>query len=239
MTASVLAIWMSVAMAGDIPPPVQAWSDGVASYYAHYQSVEPAWEPDSDVFPPCPRPGEPIPDAPRSSMSPVQRTLWASDPSSATARCAALRPGGWRLQMRLSPIDQRIFSPLVLRVSTVSGDRPAEAVVSDLVEHGIWAARGFQALIPVGSDIVEVNAPCGASGLFPYDLADAVLAAESAAPAGTAKPGQIAVSSCGRRAFELRSRESVIEDGQKLREYWGFDFPERRERARGKVTSPL
>ncbi len=41
--------------------------------------------------------------------------------------CDALRPGGWRLQMRLEPLDQRIFSPLVLRISEVAPDTTAEA----------------------------------------------------------------------------------------------------------------
>ncbi len=224
---------MGAAVAGDIPPPVQAWSDGVAAFYAHYKAVEPAWEPDSDVFPPCPQPGESIPTAPRSSMSLEKRKEWETDPSAGAAACAALRPGGWRLQMRLSPIDQRIFSPLVLRVSAVPEGRTAEGVVSQLVDHGVWAARGFQALVPVGRYIVEVNAPCGASGLFPYDLADAVLAAETVVPGGAPRPGRVAVSACGRQAFELRARDAVVEDGRRPREYWGFDFPERRDRARG------
>ncbi|HCH63594.1 MAG: hypothetical protein CL927_02160 [Deltaproteobacteria bacterium] len=239
MSGTGILLMAGLALGEEIPPSVQAWSDGVASYYAHYKSVEPAWEEDSDVFPPCPQPGEEIPSAPRSSMSPVQRTLWQADAKAAAAGCAALRPGGWRLQMRLSPIDQRIFSPLVMRVSAVPDGRSAHTVVSELVDRGIWAARGYQALIPIGGYIVEINAPCGASGLFPYDLADAVLAAEAAVPEGIAKPEVIAVSACGRRAFALQQRDAVVEDGRKPREYWGFDFPERRDRARGKLSEPL
>ena len=215
-----------------IPEPVQAWSDGLATAYAHYAAAEPAWEPQSDAFPPCPRPGEPIPTAPRSSMSEVHRARWEADPATAHAQCSALRPGGWRLQLRMTPHDQRVFSPVVLRVSRVTGDAPAEAVLVDLVERGLWAAKGYQALIPVGAYLVEVNAPCGATGLFPYDLADAVLAAEAAAPGPTAPPRQVAVSACGRRAYALQARDVVVADGQKPRELWGFRLPERRDRAR-------
>ena len=68
MIALGLAWSITASVASDIPAPVQAWSDGLANGYTHYKSVEPAWEPESDVFPPCPRPGEDIPDAPRSSM---------------------------------------------------------------------------------------------------------------------------------------------------------------------------
>jgi|GEM_PF-2619403 len=233
-------LWLTgLAVAADnIPGPVQAWSDGLATAYAHYKSVEPAWEPDSDVFPPCPMAREPIPTSPRSSMTEAHRAAREADPSKATAACAALRPGGWRLQMRLTPIDQRIFSPIVARVSEVSPGQTGERVVTELVERGVWAAKGYQALIPVGAYIVEINAPCGASGLFPYDLADAVLAAESAAPGAATPSGQVAVSACGRRSFELRTRAEVLEDGQKPREYWGFDFPERRDRARGAAPAP-
>ena len=198
-------VWaLGASVAGDIPVPVQAWSDGVANFYTHYKAVVPAWEPDSDAFPPCPKAGEPIPEAPRSSMSVEKRAEWTANAESGAAACAALRPGGWRLQMRLLPMDQRIFSPLVLRVSEVSEGRTAEAVVSELVDHGIWAARGFQALIPVGRYIVELNAPCGASGLFSYDLADAVVAAETVVPGGAARSGPVAVSACGRQAKQVR-----------------------------------
>ncbi len=226
------------AHAEDIPAPVQGWSDGLAAAYAHYGSAEPAWEPSSDMFPPCPRVGEAIPDAPRSSMTEVHRALWASDPGKVAAGCDALRPGGWRLQMRLEPLDQRIFSPLVLRISEVAPDTTAEATLTGLVERGVWAAKGYQALIPVGRYLVEVNAPCGASGLFPYDLHDALLAAEQAAPTGSAPPKTVAVSACGRQAFQLLTRAEVVEEGQKPREYWGFDFPERRDRARGTAPVP-
>ena len=227
-----MLLFVAVAAAQDIPAQVQAWSDGMADAYAHYASVEPAWEPVSDVFPPCPTPGEPIPTAPRSSMSEVHRAAWKVDPAKAQASCTALRPGGWRLQLRLSPHDQRIFSPVVLRVSKVSTDS-AEETLGELVNRGIWAARGFQALIPTGPYLVEINVPCAASTLFAYDLADAVLASVAAQPDPKAlPPASIAVSGCGRMAFEMVPYASVLEDGLRLREAWGFNFPERRVRER-------
>ncbi len=223
---------VAVAVAQDIPAPVQAWSDGMAEAYAHYASVEPAWELVSDVFPPCPTPGEPIPTAPRSSMSEVHRAAWKAAPAKAHASCAALRPEGWRLQLRLSPHDQRIFSPAVVRVSQVVGTS-AEHTLTELVDRGIWAARGFQALIPAGPYLVELNVPCGASTVFAYDLADAVQAAAAAQPSPkSAPPATIAVSGCGRMAFEMVPYSTVLEDGQRLREAWGFNFPERRVRER-------
>lgn len=229
---------LPLAFAGaDIPATVQAWSDGLDRAYAHYKSVEPAWEPDSDVFPPCPRPGEPIPTAPRSSMTPDYRAAFERDGATESAACTALRPGGWRLQMRLTPIDQRIFSPIVARVSRVSGTDAAEKVVSELVDRGMWAAKGYQALVPVGPYIVEINAPCGASGLFAYDLADAVRAAHAAAPGSPELPQQVAVSACGRRSFAMHATTDLLEEGQKPREYWGMHFPERRDQARG--TQPV
>ncbi len=228
--SGMLWLWTRAVLAGDIPAPVQAWSDGLTDAYGHYAQVEPAWEPVSDTFPPCPQPGEPIPDAPRSSMSDAHRAAWAKDATAEAARCAALRPGGWRLQLRLTPHDQRIFSPLVLRVSEVAAGQSAENVVAELVSYGVWASKGAQALVPVGPYVVEVDAPCGAGGIFAYDLADAVAAAMKAVPSkGVAPPKQVAVSACGRISFALVSLSDVQEDAQRPREYWGFDFPERRD----------
>ena len=222
----------TVATAQDIPASVQAWSDGLAETYAHYASVEPAWEPESDVFPPCPRPGEPIPTAPRSSMTESHRAAWDADPARQHASCQALRPGGWRLQLRLSPHDQRIFSPAVLRVSQV--DAPdAEAVISKLVDHGIWAARSYQAVVPIGTYLLELNVPCGASSLFAYELADLVTAAVAAHPdPKPASPQRIAVSGCGRMSFEMVDRTEIARDGAREREIWTFHFPQHRERER-------
>jgi len=171
-------------------------------------------------------------------MTDAHRITFAQNPTAAAKACNALRPGGWRLQMRLTPIDQRIFSPVVARVSQVSGDQTAEQVLTKLVEHGIWSAKGYQAIIPVGPYLVEFNIPCGASGLFAYDLADAVKAAHTAAPGEPAMPTSVAVSACGRRSFALHPTSDVLEDGLKLREYWGFDFPERRDQARGAAPVP-
>jgi len=235
--ACAMAMGSMAVASDDIPGSVQAWSDGFAQAYSHYPSIEPAWEADSDVFPPCPRPGEPIPSAPRSSMTEDHRAAFANDGAAAHAACAALRPGGWRLQVRLTPADQRIFSPLVARVSQVSGSRPAEEVLTELVERGLWAAKGYQALVPIGPYIVELNVPCGASGLFVYDLADAVTSLRAIAPGSPALPERVAVSTCGRQAFALRPAAEVIADGKKPREYWGFDFPERRERAKAQGNS--
>jgi len=227
----------ALAFAQDIPAPVQAWSDGLADAYAHYAAVEPAWEPDSDVFPPCPRPGEPIPTAPRSSMSETHRAAWTSNAPKQHAACQALRPGGWRLQLRLSPHDQRIFGPAVLRVSEVHGGL-AEDQLQQLVDHGIWAARGFQAIVPVGAYLVELNVPCGAASLFPYDLADAVQAAVAAHPDPKPTPPQkVAVSGCGRMSFEMVERTAIAADGALERNVWGFVFPAHRQRERARRTS--
>ena len=87
-----MLVLLSTALAQDIPAPVQEWSDGLAEFYAHYATVEPAWEPDSDVFPPCPRPGEPIPTAPRSSMTQTHRAAWTADSTKQHALCQSLRP---------------------------------------------------------------------------------------------------------------------------------------------------
>ena len=126
---------------------------------------------------------------------------------------------------------------MVLRVSRVEGDS-AEAVLTELVDRGIWAARSYQAIVPVGAHLVELNVPCGASSLFAYELADAVEAVVAAHPGPRPpSPARIAVSGCGRMSFAMVDRAAIVEDGARERELWTFHFPAHRQRERAARTA--
>lgn len=222
--------------ADDAPDEVLAWVDGVEKAYdRHYKTIAPAWEREALSGPPCPRPGEVIPDAPRSSMTAVHRGAFVADPAKAHAACEALRPTGWVLQTKLVPQDQRTFSPLVVRVSRVPKGEKAEDRVAALLDRGAISSRAWQVLIPTGPYLIEVNAPCATAGVFIYDAADAVKMVHDAYPKG-APVSRVAWSACGRQAYAWRDVTEVQQDARQPREYWGIDFPDVRDRVLGRAT---
>lgn len=231
-------LMLTVAAAQDVPADVQAWSDKLALAYSHYASVEPAWEPDSDLFPRCPTAQHPLyATAAGSQPSPsplsdaVQAQL-ARDPAAVVARCEALRPGDWRLQLRMKPVDQRVFSPLLFRVSHTRGHAPAAPVLAELLDHGLLADTSHIAVIPVGSYLVELSAPCAAGPLIAYELHDAVTAVVAAAPDTPSPPPFVAWSPCGQDGYERRTPEDIAADARKPRDSFGLRFPQQRERVK-------
>ncbi len=231
-----VGVLMAVWSAGAQEPPdeVVAWVAKTEAFYKHYKSVEPGWEETAITGPTCPSPAYPLQGSVKAQMSPPAVALWETEPAKVTATCDALRPVSWRVKLELIPVDQRVFSPIVLRVSRVEKGAQADAAIQGLMENGAAGSKAFQALVPSGPYLVEVNAPCGASGLWAYDLADAIDAIESVYPAG--KVTRAAVSPCGRIAYAWTSRDEIRESALMPREYWGLPFPEVRDKTLGRKT---
>lgn len=215
------------------PDEAVAWTVKLQDAMAHQKSVDLGLDEGRTVGPLCPPPGEPLPLAPRSSISDARRAAREADPAAAHAACEAARPRSWQVVARISPADARIFNPLIYRISRVAEGQQAEAVLAELIDHGAEGAPGFHAIIPAGPYLVEVEAACGAGTLWAYELSDALAFVAAAYPPGPA--ARVAVSPCGRGALAWVSREAAVEDGQRLREAWGQDLPEARERAKARA----
>ncbi len=230
-----LALGLAPARAQDDPPAeVVAWVAKVESAYGHYKSVEPGWEADTLTGPLCPNPAYPLGAAAKAQLGPEQKALGEGDVPALSAACQALRPRGWRVKLELIPVDQRVFSPVVLRVSRAAKGETGDAVLAALLAHGAGGSKAYQAVLGSGPYLVEVNAPCGASGLWAYELEDAVRAVESINPGAPVR--RVAVSPCGRTAYAWQDRAAVAADARMPREYWGLDFPEIRDRTLGRPT---
>lgn len=235
--SALLTAWLIVgsAQAQDQPPPeAVAWVAKLETAYAHYKSITPDWEASASLGPLCPRPPFPVGAAVQAQLGPEQKALLAKDHAALGAACEAHKPTSWRIRLELLPTDQRVFSPLAIRVGRVESGKKGDAVLEQLLAHGASGSKAYQALIGSGPYIVEINAPCGASGLWAYDLDDAVRAVEAVNP--TAKISRVAVSPCGRLAFTWQTRDDIQTDARMPREYWGLDFPEVRDRTLGRKT---
>lgn len=221
-----LVFLLSIAHAAtEVPNTVAAWADRLEALYAHYEHVDLAWGPDSEVGPQCGRPEHGVPLSLLSARDDALQARYDADPQAFFDGCLALRHTAWELRVDLKPKDRRVFSPAKVRVLPVAGGQDAAEVLRKAVEYGAIASKASQALIASGDVWVELTVPCGSMAMFAYEADDLVTAlGDVTAP--------IAWSECGQAHYELKTKAWLSEEADKPREFWGLPFPEARDRAR-------
>jgi hypothetical protein len=225
---ALLLVLAALAGRKDIPPAAETWAARLEKAYAHYSGQEFRYGAEGQPWPLCPRPG--ADGSIRSARDPILSQRYQADPAAFTRGCEALQVRGWELWIGLHPTDQRLFSPVQLRVSPLPAGRSGLELLQKAVGEGALASRNAHAVVPVGGWLVELHSPCTSSLLLYDEVAD-LLAAVS--PAMGPEPAMVALSPCGQEHFTLHTPAHVREQAARPREYFGLPFPDARYQVRG------
>lgn len=227
----VLLLGAALAAGRDLPDAAAGWAARLDRTYEHYKAVEPHFLPDGRGGLPCADPRHGVPSGLQRPGMEAQRAKWEADPKAAFAACKALDFNTWMLRMNLTPHDQRIFAPAWVRVIELPKGRSAAADLQAWIDTGVIASKAVQALIPVDRYLLDLHLPCAAGTMLDYEVADLVASLQDK-PALPAPP-VVAFSRCGQLHFETRTGAEALERGRRETEFWGLDFPEVRDAARG------
>jgi hypothetical protein len=233
VTPALALLGLGVALAEPgvaIPDAAAGWGARLDRTYAHYKEVKPSFMAAAPAGLPCPDPRSGAPTALRRPGMEAARAKWEADPKAALQSCLDLGFDSWMLRMDLEPRDQRAFARFWMRVIELPEGRSAEDTLAAWLDLGVLASKDVQALVPVDRYLLDLHLPCAADGLLDFEVAD-LLDSFTEAPA-LPMPGVVAVSRCGQRYFEGRTRAQVAERGRRQTELWGLPFPETRQRLR-------
>lgn len=225
-------LWLAfgVHAAETTPPAVTAWADRLEAWYTPQgATLDYRLGPPAPAWPLCPNALPGGDTAIRSARDAALSARYAAEGPELIKRCQALTYSSWELWIEVKPGDQRVFAPLVIRITHFPDDRDPAAFLRELPLLGARATRDADAAFAVGHDIVEIHTGCKTSVLLVYEVGELVAALD--APAGAAHvTDPILWSPCAVEHYELHDRVWLSGQATEPRTWFGLDLPEARVR---------